>query len=228
MRIINVDQGTAEWLEARMGIPTASNFHKIITPKTLKLSEQRHDYKSRLLAEWLLGESMEEEFNTYAIERGTELEDRARAWYEQHSEAAIVQIGFVLRDDGAIGCSPDGLIVDGEKVVGGLELKVPLAPKCVSYLTGDKKLGTEEHKMQVQGSLYVTGLPWWDCLVWHPAMSRILPTLVRIEPDREVFAAFDEFIPIFLNDLAQAKAYLVDEVGCKPKGLPVNFAEIIR
>ena len=33
-------QGTPAWHEARLGIPTSSNFHRIITPKTRKPSAQ--------------------------------------------------------------------------------------------------------------------------------------------------------------------------------------------
>ena len=224
MKIINVLQGTTEWLEARMGIPTASNFHRIVTPKTLKLSEQRYDYANRLLAEWLLGESMEQDFNNVAMERGTELEDRARAWYSFDRGVEVVEVGFCLNDAGTAGFSPDGLV--GED--GGVEIKVPMAPKCVSYLIGREKLGTEEHRIQVQSTLWLGQRKWWDCIAWNPAMNRIPATLVRVEPDKEVFAAFDEHIPTFLSELAQSKAYLIEKKGCTPKGLPVTAAELIR
>jgi hypothetical protein len=32
MIILDLEQGTPEWLQARLGIPTASNFGNIITP----------------------------------------------------------------------------------------------------------------------------------------------------------------------------------------------------
>jgi hypothetical protein len=40
MKIHNCTQGTEEWRKLRAGIPTASEFHKIITPKTGQLSKQ--------------------------------------------------------------------------------------------------------------------------------------------------------------------------------------------
>ena len=42
-------QGSVEWFEARLGIPTASEFSRIVTP-TGKLSASRHAYMGELLA----------------------------------------------------------------------------------------------------------------------------------------------------------------------------------
>ena len=36
MKIVDVEQGSHEWLIARLGKPTASRFDKIITPGTRK------------------------------------------------------------------------------------------------------------------------------------------------------------------------------------------------
>jgi hypothetical protein len=55
MKIHNVDQGSPEWHALRCGVPTASEFSKILTPKTMKLSEQAPAYMYRLLGEWMLG-----------------------------------------------------------------------------------------------------------------------------------------------------------------------------
>ena len=40
MIVLDHDQGSIEWIEARLGIPTASEFSRIITP-TGKLSKLR-------------------------------------------------------------------------------------------------------------------------------------------------------------------------------------------
>ena len=44
MRIIDCIQGSPQWFKAREGIPTASMFKKIITPKTRKLAAGRWSY----------------------------------------------------------------------------------------------------------------------------------------------------------------------------------------
>ena len=55
MIALDLQQGSAEWVKARLGIPTASQFSRIIT-STGKLSGQADGYMHELLAESLLGE----------------------------------------------------------------------------------------------------------------------------------------------------------------------------
>ena len=55
MRVLDVEQGSREWVEARLGIPTASAFKRIVT-STGKLSAQRDAYQAELLSEWVFGE----------------------------------------------------------------------------------------------------------------------------------------------------------------------------
>ena len=59
MRVIDCEQGSREWVEARLGIPTASAFKRIVT-STGKLSAQRERYQAELLAEWVYGEPAED------------------------------------------------------------------------------------------------------------------------------------------------------------------------
>ncbi len=55
MKIIQCEQGTPEWFQARLGIPTCSRLDEVLTPKTLKLSTPAGKYRNQLLAEWLVG-----------------------------------------------------------------------------------------------------------------------------------------------------------------------------
>lgn len=207
MKIHPARQHTLEWLEARLGLPTASQMHRVVTPAKLQLSEKRHEYKSELLAEWLTGEQANT-FTNFAVEYGQEQEPYAREWYAETHKVTVREVGLCLRDDDAVGCSPDGLV--GED--GGLELKCSLAPRHVSYLTGDTKLGTEEHRIQVNTCLWITGRAWWDCVAFHPELPKVL---VRVTPDSAVFKALDEYVPIFLSEMAAAKLHLIEK-GCKP------------
>ena len=79
MIVLECEQGSAEWEQARLGVATASNCSKIITP-TGRLSAARAEYVGTLLAEWCLGEPVEEFMGTYHTERGQTLEpSRTRA-----------------------------------------------------------------------------------------------------------------------------------------------------
>ncbi len=48
---LDVEQDTEAWRQLRLGIPTSSEFHKIITPAERKRSTQWEDFACDLLAE---------------------------------------------------------------------------------------------------------------------------------------------------------------------------------
>ena len=174
MKTLAVDQGSIEWMTARLGLPTCSQFDRLVTPKTMKPSAGVEKYGSELLTEWQLGCPLEWGTSEW-MERGKKEEEDARRWYEMDRGVDVRQVGLVLRDDGEVAGSPDGLI--GED--GGLEIKV-LGAKHHGYF----KHGVEDLAMayvgQVQGYLYLTGRKWWDLLAYHPHLRSVA---VRIEPD---------------------------------------------
>ena len=80
MIILDHEQGSPEWLAARLGKPSASSFSKLIT-KTGKPSSSADGYIDELIAERITGKS--EPFHvTEWMERGTALEPEAREAYE--------------------------------------------------------------------------------------------------------------------------------------------------
>ena len=76
MIIIDCEQGTEEWFEARMGVPSSSNFHRICTT-TGKWSAQADSYINELAAEVITGKRSNG-FVSDAMLRGVELEEQAR------------------------------------------------------------------------------------------------------------------------------------------------------
>ena len=163
MIILDVEQGSAAWVEARLGIPTASEFSKIITPGG-KLSASRRDYFGTLLAEWALGEQ-DAGFQDEWMERGKLLEPDARANYEFHRDEKVQTVGFVYLDESRdVGCSPDGLV--GKD--GALELKVPKAATHLRWLAIGEV--PREHAMQVQGQIMGD---WTAMGGFHELPSRI-------------------------------------------------------
>jgi len=215
MRIIDCEQGSPEWIEARLGIPTASNFGNIITPKELKPSKSQEPYLARLLAEWLIGHSLDEEVSQF-MERGTGLEEKGVAKYEWERDITndgIQKIGFALRDELEAGASPDRLIDDD----GLLEVKTPAAHTHVMYMLSGEKL-VDDYRMQVQGQLWVTGRRWFDIISHHPTLPMVVG---RCEPDPQVMAAFDKNIPPFCAALSALKAKY-DEYRRVRKPAPVR------
>lgn len=176
MRIIECEQGSMEWFQARRGIPSASNFDRIITPKTGKLSAQADDYICELIGELNTPYLPEwaENYTNKAIRWGEQTEQEARDWYTVDTGNQVRQVGFCTTDDARFGCSPDGLI--GED--GGLELKCPQPKTHTAYLL--KGGLPDEYRPQVHGALFVTGRPWWDFASYSPGLP---PLLVRVVPD---------------------------------------------
>ena len=192
----DVQQGSPEWVKLRLGIVTASQFDRILTPKKLKLAEGRDTYSSELIAEWWTGEPADGASSGF-MERGTKIEQEARDWYAFERSVDVRQVGFITTDDARVGCSPDGM-VDPD---GGLELKVPAAKTHVAYLRNPATLAAD-YRMQVQGCLWVTGRKWWDVASYNPAMHGVI---VRCEPDTEFQAAFGPALAVFLDELESAK-----------------------
>lgn len=183
MRLIECEQGSEEWLKARLGVPSASNFSKLITMKGT-LSTQAKAYVDALVAETITGESTYVKV-TDAMQRGTELEPYARERYFYETGNSVDEVGFCLHDDYQAGASPDGLI--GED--GGLEIKCPLGGTMVSYLRVGRL--PSKYWQQVQGCLHITGRKWWDFMAYHPDMK---PLIVRVERDEAFIAALDALL----------------------------------
>ena len=197
MRILEAEQGTQEWLDARLGRPSASQFYKLITTSG-KPSASADDYISEMIAERITGESEPIYVNEW-MQRGTELEPEARATYEFIHGVDVKEVGFILDDSGEFGCSPDGLVGDD----GGVEFKCP-APK--NHIAWSRKgVCPSKHYAQVQGCLYITGREWWDFMSYHPDMK---PFIVRVERNEE-----------FIEKLAEQISLAVEEIKSEVRNL---------
>ena len=127
MKILEVKQGTEEWLDARLGLVTASELDALITPgwkvKDIE-SAGPTTYLYRKIAEAWLCKPVNT-FGSFATEQGQLLEPEARPWFElAHDCEVSTKAGFIVGEDGRCGCSPDGLIkcvsCNGIGIVGGM------------------------------------------------------------------------------------------------------------
>lgn len=191
----DVEQGSPEWFEVRAGLPTASEFHRIVQPggevrykkngdpyksRAGDLSEGRWAYACELAAERLLGECKTPLEGLQWLERGKLMEPMAVAHYEFTRERKTAKVGFITPDHGMWGCSPDRLVIgtDGDPV-GALEIKCPSPARHIGYLINGP--GTD-YRCQVQGSLLITGFDYWDFLSYDPRMPDVLIRFERDEP----------------------------------------------
>ena len=191
------EQRSAEWLKARAGLPTASQFDRIVT-STGKISAQGEAYARQLAGERVLGYS-EELPMTKAMERGIELEYEARSLYAMRRDVEPVETGLILEDGGRWGCSPDGLCGDD----GGLELKCPGVAVHVGYLI-EGTLPTA-YFAQVQGCLFVTGRKWWDFASYFPGLPMFL---TRVTPDEKWHEMIGAALPKLVERVTEIEAEL--------------------
>lgn len=198
---LDMEQGSPEWIAARIGLPTSSQFHRILTPKTGKLSSGSHSYMCELLAEWMLKSSLDSTLTDF-MQRGTDLEDQAVKFYELQRETDTDKVGMLmLTDDNnapITACSPDRLV--GED--GGLEIKCPSAAVHVANLLEM----TEKFNAQVQGALWISGREWWDLLSYHPELP---PALNRFYRDDEFIGKLEMALGEFITRLHSSREHLI-------------------
>lgn len=199
LEIFNCEQGSDEWFQCRLGIPTASNFKTVLAKGEGRV---RKSYMYKLAGEILTGRPAENYKNS-DMERGNEMEGEAREYYAFLRDAELTAVGFCKR--GLMGCSPDRLTGDD----GGLEIKTAFPHILIEQLFRDDI--PPEHVAQVQGTLMITERDWWDLMVYWPKMD---PPIFRVRPDRAYQANLRGEIDRF-NDELQAVVERVRAYGRK-------------
>ena len=202
MRLHRVEQGSVEWYRLRLGKPTSSNFHKIVTPLGAP-SKQAVKYLYRLVAERLLHETMDDEIGFVKwVAQGKEQEPYAVKQFEFVNEVELEPGGFVTSNDGRVGASPDR-IFKGHKE--SLEIKSPAPWTQLQYLLEGPD---DAYIAQTQGHLLVGDE--FDCVHFYSYNARTPPFHKVILPDRRYQAilasALDSFCDILDATTERAKA----------------------
>jgi putative phage-type endonuclease len=164
MKIHTFDQYSPEWWKTRAGKITASEIGAFVI-NSGKVAEKA---RLKLLCK-KLGERaghIEENFANDAMKRGTALEPFAREAYAALRGVEVKEVGFIAHDHLPLGCSPDGLIYDGEKIAHGLEIKCPSAAQHISWLLADEL--PEEYSWQVHFSMILANVTTWDFFSFCP------------------------------------------------------------
>ena len=209
----SIVQNTSWWETARAGIPTASEFHNLITPKFKpRDGEMAESYFYMKLSERWTGTPTPGK-KTLEMDFGSILEEKAKPHYEFMFDETIAPCGLATTDDGKIGCSPDGLI--GED--GGIEIKCPEAKTHTKYLMVGKL--PDDYVLQVYGSIFVTGRAWWKFMSYR----RDFPAFVTlIDRDEKINAVIEETLKSFCDRLDAGYRRLCEMNGGPPKRLAPN------
>ena len=171
LQIIQCEQGQPEWFQARLGIPTASEFKTLLgIKKDAREKVTRRTYMLKLAGEILTGEPMEGYKNDH-MERGNLMEEEARDLYAFQADIEPERVGFIRNGDK--GCSPDSLLgTDGM-----LEIKTKLPHLLIDCILKDEF--PAEHKAQCQGALWVAEREWIDIAVYWPKLPLFVKRAYR-------------------------------------------------
>lgn len=187
MQVFDIEQGEADWFQARLGIPTASKFSTVMAKGEGKT---RSEYMRKLAGEILTGEPAET-FRNDHMERGNFMEDEARQTYAFLEGAEIIRVGFIR--NGNKGASPDSLVGTN----GGLEIKTALPHIQIDRLERNRL--PPEHVAQVQGNLWLSEREWWDFVSYWPRLPMLT---VRVYRDEEYIKTMAGEIDRFNDELA--------------------------
>ena len=171
-------QGSDEWHAARLGLITASEMSKILTP-TLKIANndktRQHVYE---LAAQRISLYVEPSYIGDNMLRGWEDEIRARDRYSE-AYAPVQEVGFVTNDQWGftLGYSPDGLVGDDGLIEGKSRIQKYQVQTIVE--------GTvpEEYVLQLQTGLLVTQRKWIDFISYSGGLPM---ATMRVFPDPDV------------------------------------------
>lgn len=221
-------QHTDEWRQARVGLLTASEMEKIITPAKLQVA---NNAESRIH----LSELLAQRVNNYVeptwfggdMERGIIDEIDARALYRS-KYAPVTECGFVTNDHWGftIGYSPDGFIdpYDSEfySTPGQIEVKSRNQKHQMETILNDSM--PIDFMLQVQTGLLVTEREWCDFISYCSGMPMFTK---RIYADPVVQQAIVTAATVFHQALEVRLKLWEDRIGDKTLRLIPTERKII-
>ena len=194
-----LEQGTPEWLQARLGKATASRIADIVATTKSGYGASRANYAAELIAERLTGVPAER-FTNAAMAWGTEKEPEARSSYEFYRDCSVVQVGFIHHP--AIpnsGASPDGLVGDD----GLVEIKCPNTATHLDTLVGQAV--PKKYESQIQWQLACTERRWCDFVSYDPRLPENMRMFTkRILRDDVVIDRLEKEVRLFLSEIDEA------------------------
>ena len=218
------DQQSPEWFAERLGCVSSSSIADVLAKpiKGNKEATTRRNLKARLVCEILTGHR-EEEFISWDMRRGLELEPFAVTEYELRRGVDTESVGFVPHP--AIqraGASPDRLIGAN----GLLEAKCPKTANHLDYLKDG--IVPVEYRKQMLWEMACTGRTWADFLSYNPACPDHLQVFIaRLKRDDVLIAEIESEVIRFNVEVDELLAALPkpDETAHLEEQLVASIAQ---
>ena len=205
-KVIDCEQGSVEWFQARIGKITASRFGDIMAYSKAKGKECvelkcRADYRMELVSERLTHQ-MAHHFVTDAMKWGKEMEDYACSAYECAQDMMVQNVGFCVHPTMDFsGASPDGWV--GENKI--IEIK---CPTTATYLGWRKSREVPQEYVDqilwnmVCGERYEADFIGYDPLL--PEHLQLLVIPVQYDEDR---------VALLEAEVRKMEAEILDEIA---------------
>lgn len=164
MKILNLQQRSAEWFQSRLGVITGSRAKKVFSSTNLSFMDE-------LIAERISGK-MEETFQSKAMEHGVLFEPEALNKYIEKTGNDAKEIGFCIHDTYPfIAVSPDALVLHKNRYVGGVEIKCPSTRKHIEYIR-QNKIPTEYKHQVLHYFVVCETIDWLDFVSYDPRIPK--------------------------------------------------------
>lgn len=193
----DLEQGSPEWLAARVGRVTASRIADVMAKGKGGEAQTRLNYKWQLVAEVMTGQSQEDRFFSQAMAWGVEQEPFARAAYEIQTGGLVENVGLIAHPSiPRCAASPDGLVgLDGL-----LEIKCPKTPTHLEYMEKGNIPG--HYQLQMLWQMACTGRQWVDFATFDPRLPEELQLFVmRFPRDQPRIDAIEAEVQKFWNEI---------------------------
>jgi putative phage-type endonuclease len=171
--LLDLSQGSAEWLAARIGSLGASVVHEVVARTKSGYSTSRANRMATIVLERITGQA-QETFQSAAMLHGTETEPEARAAYSFYTGNAVQTVGMFLHPEiKGTHASPDGLV--GED--GLVEIKCPQPAQHLATLLGQEI--PEKYLLQMQWQLGCSNRKHCDFVSYSPSFPESMRLFVR-------------------------------------------------
>jgi len=194
---IEVEQGSQEWLQSRLGKITASRAKDLMATVRYGEAAGYRNYKTELAVERITGKRAER-YVTKQMEYGTETEGVAATMYQLQTGNIATVCGAFEIDGSNVLASPDRLVGDD----GLIEIKCRELANHVESMLSDKV--PDEYYKQIQFQLWVTNRQWCDYVSYGDEMPENAQLFIkRIERDEEVINEIIERVEQIEDDITK-------------------------
>jgi putative phage-type endonuclease len=196
MKLLTCEQGSPEWIAARVGSLGASRLHEALAKTKSGHSASRANLMAELISEKLTGQPAERYVNG-AMQHGIDTEPEARSAYSFYRDAEVTQVGLVLHPTIAgTHASPDGIV----GMHGCIEIKCPSTSTHIETVLYETI--PDKYVIQMLWQMRCADRAWCDFCSYDNRLPENLRLFVkRIDRDDKRIAEIEGEVIKFLAEL---------------------------